>query len=338
MTELVKAGMRGEVEVTPLFDHPPQVAPVTAAPAEVERAQTNMDAGWYARREEHARSLGYAGVAEALATLERAQSLPADIRSFSQGASSVMDAEDAFDKCADDLEEILRTPAAQGIDLHAPCTEAVYALARKLLWIAYVWNDHNFDAAHKVALKLAQEFGIESFDQANDWLTEQAKLIDASPAPAAPGIDLADLADTWVRSNPDPKMTVRQALNMCARSLRDALIDASPKGGTCGTCNGHGMVGGLLPAGGGYESEPCPDCSGPSIARQFDRSVLEPMRQAKVDSPKGGRDWEATDADIAAWQQRHDLAGAFGSKTDARAAFEDARSAESAAGDAEVQP
>ncbi|MBN8791739.1 MAG: hypothetical protein J0I01_05870 [Stenotrophomonas nitritireducens] len=55
-------------------------------------------------------------------------------------------------------------------------------------------------------------------------------------------------------------------------------------------------------------------------------------------SPKGGSDWEATDADISAWQQRHDLAGAFGSKTDARAAFEDARSAESAAGDAEVQP
>ncbi len=48
--------------------------------------------------------------------------------------------------------------------------------------------------------------------------------------PAAPGIDLADLADTWVRSNPDPKMTVRQALNMCARSLRDALIDASHNG------------------------------------------------------------------------------------------------------------
>lgn len=75
----------------------------------------------------------------------------------------------------------LRTPAAPGIDLHAPCTEAVYALARKLLWIAYVWNDHNFDHPYQIARKLAQEFGIESFDQANAWLTEQAKLIDASP-------------------------------------------------------------------------------------------------------------------------------------------------------------
>jgi len=68
--------------------------------------------------------------------------------------------------------------------------------------------------------------------------------------------------------------------------------------------------------------------------------VAEAASVAKgdLDSPKGGSDWEATDADIAAWQQRHDLVGAFGSKTDARAAFEDARSAESAAGDAEVQP
>ncbi|MGE4408429.1 hypothetical protein [Pseudomonas sp.] len=66
--------------------------------------------------------------------------------------------------------------------------------------------------------------------------------------------------------------------------------------------------------------------------------IIERLKQRSAkDSPKGGSDWEATDADIAAWQQRHDLAGAFGSKTDARAAFEDARSAESAAGDAEVR-
>lgn len=71
--------------------------------------------------------------------------------------------------------------AAPGIDLHVPCTEAVYALARKLLWIAYAWNDHNFDHPYKIARALAQEFGIESFDQANAWLDEQSKLIDASP-------------------------------------------------------------------------------------------------------------------------------------------------------------
>jgi len=45
-------------------------APVAAAPAEVERAQVNLDAGWYARREQQAQSLGYAGVGEALEALE----------------------------------------------------------------------------------------------------------------------------------------------------------------------------------------------------------------------------------------------------------------------------
>jgi hypothetical protein len=30
----------------------------------------------------------------------------------------------------------------------------------------------------------------------------------------------------------------------------------------CSTCGGHGMIGGLLPNGGGYDSEPCPDCQG----------------------------------------------------------------------------
>lgn len=28
----------------------------------------------------------------------------------------------------------------------------------------------------------------------------------------------------------------------------------------CGMCNGHGMIGGLLPNGGGYESEPRSKC------------------------------------------------------------------------------
>lgn len=28
----------------------------------------------------------------------------------------------------------------------------------------------------------------------------------------------------------------------------------------CGMCNDHGMIGGLLPNGGGYDSEPCPEC------------------------------------------------------------------------------
>lgn len=34
----------------------------------------------------------------------------------------------------------------------------------------------------------------------------------------------------------------------------------------CMTCSGHGMVGGLLPNGGGYEADPCPDCAAPVTA------------------------------------------------------------------------
>ena len=47
------------------------------------------------------------------------------------------------------------------------------ALARRCLWIAYVWNDHNFEAAHKYAQQEANEHGIKSFKQASDWLRSQ---------------------------------------------------------------------------------------------------------------------------------------------------------------------
>lgn len=44
----------------------------------------------------------------------------------------------------------------------------------------------------------------------------------------------------------------------------------------CDYCNGHGMVGGLLPNGGGYDGEPCPDCAAPQAAV----AVLEPHSYA----------------------------------------------------------
>ena len=34
----------------------------------------------------------------------------------------------------------------------------------------------------------------------------------------------------------------------------------------CMTCSGHGMVGGLLPNGGGYQADPCPKCTVPAPA------------------------------------------------------------------------
>jgi len=48
--------------------------------------------------------------------------------------------------------------------------EALVKLARRCLWLAYVWNDHNFDAAHVCARKTAEDVGIESFEGANTWL------------------------------------------------------------------------------------------------------------------------------------------------------------------------
>jgi hypothetical protein len=44
-------------------------------------------------------------------------------------------------------------------------------LARRCLWIAYGWNDHNFEyAAHKYAQIEAEKCGITSFEQADEWL------------------------------------------------------------------------------------------------------------------------------------------------------------------------
>jgi hypothetical protein len=59
------------------------------------------------------------------------------------------------------------------------------ALARRCLWLAFCWNDHNFGPAHKVARKEALQHGITSFDEANEWLS-------TAPAPTAEP-DMIDL-------------------------------------------------------------------------------------------------------------------------------------------------
>lgn len=51
-------------------------------------------------------------------------------------------------------------------------------LARRCLWLAFCWNDHNFEAAHICARKEAEKHGIASFDEANAWLAA------AAPQPA----------------------------------------------------------------------------------------------------------------------------------------------------------
>jgi len=81
--------------------------------------------------------------------------------------------------------------------------------------------------------------------------------------PAAPGTDLAQFKDligfaAWSAINlpeTDPRRDfIRQASELLA------LIDASPKGGSCATCNDNGLIGGpsfYQPDEGGI---PCPDC------------------------------------------------------------------------------
>ena len=60
--------------------------------------------------------------------------------------------------------EALRESLAQ------PDPMVLHKLACRCLWIAYVWNDHNFDEAFKYAKRTAEECGVHSFDDANDWL------------------------------------------------------------------------------------------------------------------------------------------------------------------------
>jgi len=64
------------------------------------------------------------------------------------------------------LERAERQPLPEPVE-----ESTLLALARRCLWIAYVWNDHNFvEAAHKYAKQEAERHGIKSFEQSNDWL------------------------------------------------------------------------------------------------------------------------------------------------------------------------
>ena len=51
------------------------------------------------------------------------------------------------------------------------------ALARRCLWLAFCWNDHNFGPAHEEARKEALKHGIDSFDAANEWLASTGQEV-----------------------------------------------------------------------------------------------------------------------------------------------------------------
>lgn len=55
-----------------------------------------------------------------------------------------------------------------GIKQSIPIVDTLYALARNQLWIAYVWNDHNFPLnPEKYAKEAAESMGITNVDDAN---------------------------------------------------------------------------------------------------------------------------------------------------------------------------
>lgn len=81
-----------------------------------------------------------------------------------------------FIKAADALESA--SPVAP---VSALSDETLLKLALRTLWIAYVWNDHNFGPAHKEARKTCQNAGIKTFDQANAWIESKLALLAASP-------------------------------------------------------------------------------------------------------------------------------------------------------------
>lgn len=76
----------------------------------------------------------------------------------------------AFESCQDELKKANERVEGleSGIKQTIPIVNTLYALARNQLWIAYVWNDHNFPLnPEKYAKEAAESIGITNVDEAN---------------------------------------------------------------------------------------------------------------------------------------------------------------------------
>lgn len=63
--------------------------------------------------------------------------------------------------------------ANERVEMLLPITDTLYGLARNQLWIAYVWNDHNFkETPERYAREAAESLSILNVEEAN-------KLFDA---------------------------------------------------------------------------------------------------------------------------------------------------------------
>ena len=208
--------------------------------SEVARAQVNLDARWYARREKHARDMGYASVCEALDALESMTNTAAP---GIDHASEIESLKWQLDRANNTIEVL--TSAQKVRDKVAEVIDASHVAAAQEA-VGYRWR-HSANEPWKYS----------NFPRG--W---EHQPLYAAPVAAAPGIDLGQfresveclyskrLSEYEDGQHSDADM---QAYEVERRRLL-SLIDASPKGGitmvnnppnyTTGHCENHKKPGG----------------------------------------------------------------------------------------------
>jgi hypothetical protein len=92
--------------------------------------------------------------------------------------------------------------------------ESIFRLARRCLWLAYVWNDRNFKAAHHEARAEAERLGITTFEQANDWIEKWAPPQE-QPQP--------DVAIIWPQTSKPYQSSCRYTCAYCGKPYESPL-------------------------------------------------------------------------------------------------------------------
>lgn len=155
----------------------------------------------------------------------------------------------------------------------------------------------DFDAREKTECAFAQGHGSKpDFSLPSDraWMEGYAYALATQPQEAAPAAVPVLTPDEarWAaqdadRSRGPSDVTSPAEYAMAGAKALAAKIAAHPAEGVpaqakCLTCGDRGMVGGLLPGGGGYDGQDCPDCSadqpGPA---QGDAELLARVKSVK---------------------------------------------------------
>lgn len=120
------------------------------------------------------------------------------------------------------------------------------------------WREVNHDGlvwermAYREVARLAFESGLR----------EAAGIISAKVH------DLIGICEIY-QNNDGCECDVEECYQLSKDVIRAAnvILAAIPPQPACGTCNGHGEIGGFVggPENGSYQMDPCPDCSPPNI-------------------------------------------------------------------------